>query len=422
MQWRLIYQSWKQDKARKHLAVMTVFLAAGLISTLLAISIGIGDKMSREMKSYGANIQIIPIGQALLPEVLTQHQSLADQSFIDSAQLVKIKDIFWRHNIMGFAPYFKATAQVDREQVTLVGTFFDQHLPLADEEEFHTGHQHISAFWQVDGQWPNDEKPEVLVGADLAAQKQWQIGQELDIVGQINQRVRITGILQNGQDEQHLVMPLRFAQDIAGYPNQVQSIEVSALTTPEDHLSEKARRDLESLDMQEYDRWFCTAYVSSIAYQLEQALQGVVVQPIWQIAASEGAVIEKIQMLLFVVTFAAFLSASMGIAALMRNTILDRYKEIGLMKSLGAHSWKISFLFYADSILSSLLGGLLGCVAGFFLSQWMVWYLFGSELTFAWIVVPCVLVLSMMIAICGTWFSVRRITHLNPVEILYGQK
>lgn len=422
MQWRLIYQSWKQEKARKHLAVMTVFLAAGLISTLLAVSIGIGDKMSREMKSYGANIQIMPIGQALLPEVLTEQQSLAQQSFIHTSQMVKIKDIFWRHHIMGFAPSLTAPAQVNEEQVTLVGTFFNQHLPLADEDDFHTGHRHISPFWQVEGKWPNDEKPEVLVGADLAQQKQWQIGQELEVTGQQRQIVRITGILQNGQDEQHIVMPLRWVQQIVGYPDQIQSIQVSALTTPEDHLSEKARRDLESLDMQEYDRWFCTAYVSSIAYQLEQALQGVVVQPIWQIAASEGAMIEKIQMLLFVVTFAALISASMGIAALMRNTILDRYKEIGLMKSLGAHTWKISFLFYADSILSSLLGGVLGCIAGFFLSQWMVWYLFGSELTFAWIVVPCVLVLSMMIAVSGTWFSVRRITHLNPVEILYGQK
>lgn len=48
---------------RKVLAIITVFLASSLISALLAVSIDIGDKMSRELKSYGANILIEPAGQ-----------------------------------------------------------------------------------------------------------------------------------------------------------------------------------------------------------------------------------------------------------------------------------------------------------------------------------------------------------------------
>ena len=39
---------------------------------------------------------------------------------------------------------------------------------------------------------------------------------------------------------------------------------------------------------EEYDLWYCTAYVSSIAHQLEEAISGAEVRPVWQVAASEG--------------------------------------------------------------------------------------------------------------------------------------
>ena len=53
---RMLFQSWRFSIKRKLLAVITIFLAAGLISALLAVSIDIGDKMAQELKSYGANI------------------------------------------------------------------------------------------------------------------------------------------------------------------------------------------------------------------------------------------------------------------------------------------------------------------------------------------------------------------------------
>jgi putative ABC transport system permease protein len=78
MLWRMLRQSWFRNLRRKSLAVLTVFLAAGLISALLAVSIDIGDKMARELKSYGANILIEPAGQAVLPAQRTAVGSGSD--------------------------------------------------------------------------------------------------------------------------------------------------------------------------------------------------------------------------------------------------------------------------------------------------------------------------------------------------------
>ena len=75
------------------------------------------------------------------------------------------------------------------------------------------------------------------------------------------------------------------------------------------------------------------------SHQLEEAISGAIVRPIWQVAASEGVVIGKIQLLLAVVTLAALIAAAMGdLPSLMSTGIIERSKEIGLMKALGGIS------------------------------------------------------------------------------------
>lgn len=123
MLWRMLRQSWGRNLRRKGLAIMTVFLASSLISALLAVSIDIGDKMSRELKSYGANILIEPAGQAALPALFSENSNpLSGQDFLDEAELPNIKDIFWRNNIVGFAPMLGGDVDVNGKEVRILGT------------------------------------------------------------------------------------------------------------------------------------------------------------------------------------------------------------------------------------------------------------------------------------------------------------
>ncbi|PWC18347.1 ABC transporter permease [Brenneria roseae subsp. roseae] len=429
MLWRMLRQSWRRNVRRKSLAVLTVFLAAGLISALLAVSIDIGDKMARELKSYGANILIEPAGQAALPALFGERSNPLDgQDFLDESELPNIKDIFWRNNIVGFAPLLSGDVEINGQPIAVLGTFFSQPVAVPDEEDYRTGQIAVSPYWQVAGVWPQEPiaegKPvDALAGKQLAQQNGWQTGDTLRLRGPKGEMtVHISGILSSGGDEEsRLVMPLAAVQSLLGLEGKVQAIRVSALTVPENELSRRARENLEALNAEEYDLWYCTAYVSSIAHQLEEAISGSVVRPIWQVAASEGVVIDKIQLLLAVVTFAALVAAAMGIASLMTSTIMERAREIGLMKALGARQWQIMLLFYLEAALSGLIGGMAGCVAGWGLAKAIGLMLFGVPLSFAWIVIPCVLVISMLIAVIGTWFPARRIAKLYPVEVLYGR-
>lgn len=426
----MLCQSWKHDRGRKGLAITTVFLASGLISALLAISLNIGDKMSMEMKSYGANIEISPQGQIELPDILnTQATTLDKKDLLAEKELPNIMDIFWRNNIIGFAPFVGGKINVQAtnsaNEVAIIGTFFDKQISVPDEPLYHTGNKIISTYWHIDGNWPDDEANHALVGKMLAKNQGWKVGDALQLEGKNGQliTINVTGILTNGSsDENALLVPLNIAQSLLGLEGRIQRVKVSALTVPENALSKKARDNLQSLDSDEYDIWYCTAFVSSISFQLEATMNGAIVKPLWQVAASEGIVIGKIQSLLFVVTFAALIAAAMGIASLMTNAILQRAKEIGLMKSLGAHNWQVYMLFYCESMLCGLLGGLLGCLAGWGLSKVMGYALFGSTIGFNWLIVPMVLVISIVITVIGTYFPARRIASLYPIEVLYGRK
>lgn len=430
---RMLFQSWKHGIKRKLLAVITIFLASGLVSALLAVSIDIGDKMAKELKSYGANILIEPASSAILPEMASINSSLATQDFIDEKELPNIKDIFWRNNIVGFAPQLSANVQANGKNISILGTFFDHQIAVPDEDDYHTGQKIISPYWKVTGEWVDDSQEQfgvpvpALLGEQLAKSTQWKIGDRVTIYYQDQESqnqldIEIKGIVSTGGNEENqLVLPLSAVQNLLNLEGKVQSIKVSALTVPENELSRKARANVDGLDAEEYDRWYCTAYVSSISHQLEEAISGAVVRPIWQVAASEGVVIEKIQLLLAVVTVAALIAAAMGIASLMTTNIIERSKEIGLMKALGAYQWQITLLFYCEAIISGILGGILGCLAGWGLAKFIGATLFGVPLDFAWIVVPCVLVLAIIIALVGTWFPAHRIAKLYPIEVLYGR-
>lgn len=418
---RMLNQSWRRSPRRKLLAVLTVFLAASLLSALMTLSIDIGDKMAREMKSYGANILIEPTEQAVLPSLFGEggDNPLAGQSTLDEKELANIPGIFWHNNIIGFAPLLTGEVDIATRKVRVIGTFFDRSFPVPDDPEYHTGQKIVSPYWQINGTWPDDTGMQALVGAQLARSSGWKQGTEVTINGDV---VTVTGILTTGGEEENtLVVPLALAQKWLNLPGKVQSVRVSALTVPENELSRKAIQNPDALDAATYDLWYCTAYVSSISHQLEEAVSGAVARPIWQVAASEGVVIGKIQWLLVMATFAALVAAAMGIAALMTSTLIERSREIGLMKALGAHNWQIGLLFYSEAILSSLLGGIAGCVVGWVIAQAIGRQLFGVPLDFSWITVPSVLLISVLIALIGTWFPARRIARLFPVEVLYGR-
>lgn len=435
---RMLRQSFFEGHRRKALAAVTVALAATLITTLFALSVDVGDKMAREMKSYGSNIRVTPKSEATSLVIGgIDYNPLKGRDYLNEADLAKIKDIFWRNNIVGLAPRLAVTVAATpvrdgaagggASDIPLVGTYFDHGVPLPDDPAWRTGVRTINPFWQVEGRWPDDAaSSEVLVGQDLARTLGLVPGDRLHLEDPArpaaDRTVEVTGILATGSaDDQAIVAPLGLVQQMTGLSGRLQSVDVSALTVAENDLSRRASRGVETLSTEEYDVWYCTAYVSSIAHQIEEAVASATARPIWQVASGEGAVIGRIQMLLLVVSLAAVAAAAMAVAALTTTTVTERAREIGLMKALGATTGQVYLLFIGEAVIVGLIGGALGLAAGFFVAQAIGWSVFGVGVEVQPITVPVVLVISVVIVLAGSVFPSRAIAALLPVEVLHGR-
>lgn len=426
----MVKQSFMRGRRRKVLAVATIILASSLITALMNLSIGVGDKMAKEMKSYGANITIVPNSENISLDIDgVDFNPLKGRVFLDEKDLPRIMDIFWHNNIVGFSPFLKVAVEAAGADgsVSLLGTRFDLPLSLSEDEEFRIGVKAINPFWQVRGRWPDDADPSgVLAGAALARRLHLDVGSRLALRMPGRARpltVAVRGILQTGgPEESFLVAPLPLVQGLAALPGKIQSVSVSALTVPEDRLSRRTRGGSDALDALEYDLWYCTAYVSAIAHQIEEVIPNSSVRPIWQVAASEGTVINKLQLLMLVVTVAVFIASGLGISSLMITTIRERSREIGLMKALGASEAEVQFLFLAESVIVGGIGGLLGCAAGGVLSQVIGLSIFGSTVGFHFIAVPVSVLVSVLIAFAGSLMPARLISRLHPAEVLHGRR
>lgn len=434
MMFRMLWRSFFEGRRRKILAAATVALAATLITTLFALSVDVGDKMAREMTSYGSNIRVTPRADAV-PLLIggVDFNPLKGRDYLNESDLPKIKDIFWRNNVVGLAPRLTASAVLEaqgtRVRAPLIGTYFDHPLPLPDDAQYRTGVRGINRFWQVSGDWPQDgDAPQVLLGRQLAERLHTGPGDVLhltdaDKTGTAARALTVTGILTTGGEEDGAVIaPLAFVQAMTGLAGRVQAVDVSALTVPENELSRKARRGPEALSSEEYDLWYCTAYVSSISHQIEEAVADASARPIWQVAAGEGAVIDRIQMLLLVVSAAAIAAAAMCVSALMNTTVMERAKEIGLMKALGAAPWEIHLLFIGEAVIVGLIGGAVGLLAGYGVAQAVGWSVFQSSVEVRPITIPVVLALSVITVLVGSILPSRAIAALLPVEVLHGRR
>src|ERR1700757_1650187 len=365
---RLVYESFRRQKRRKLLAGAAIALGVTVATAMIAVATDIGDKINRELRTIGANLLVTPQEDTLDVEIGGVNlKPPSDGTFLHEADLPKIKGTFWRHNIVGFSPMlpvtvFLATNGATKE-ITLLGTYFSKQLAFG-REEFVTGVRITHPWWKVQGAWPSDDSSDILLGAELAAKLGQHPGGTLELAGQTR---HIAGILSTGGiEDREIVAPIALAQQILGKPGAVRRIYVSALTKPEDAL---ARRNPKTMNTEMFDRWYCSPYVQSIAYQLQEAIPHSHAEQIRQVAQNEGVVLGRIKGLMLLITFAALLASALAVSAAMATAIFERRVEIGLMKALGAGNFAVSAIFFAEALLLALIGGILGFTGGALLAR-----------------------------------------------------
>ncbi len=437
---RLVADSFSRRPRHKLLTGAALALGMAVATAALSVSLDVGDRLAREFRSLGANLVVTPQADSLPLEIGgVDYRPVNAGAYLPESDLVKLKTIFWRNNIVGFAPILEIPITVGNPSsvpeissyipttvVRLIGTWAQHSVVVPDGSTYVTGIDKTNPWWHVDGQWFSEDGAECVVGRKLAERLRLSTGGELIVFNAIKKNalasslhLKVVGVLTTGGDEEEeIVAPLSIAQKLSDKHEEYRRLYVSALTKPEDEFG---RRDPSTLAPADYDRWYCTPYISSIALQIKQVLPGADVRVIRRVAEGEGAILTRVRTLLWLVTFASLLAAALAVGASSAASVIERRSEIGLMKALGAGSGTVGVLLAAEQLLLALAGGGLGYALGILLARLVGQKIFGAAPEFSFVVLAVIIGLAAIVTLLGSAIPLRRASRYEPAPILRGE-
>ncbi len=439
---RLVGHSFLRRKRRKAVLLAAVALGTSAAAALADIALDVGDKLSRELNSFGANLVVLPAGGGA-PVVVGGEDvaALRLPAYLDAAGLPAVRENFWKNNILGYAPVLDVPARLarggpaagDGRAVLLRGTWMERQVPGADPPLV-TGVRSLNPYWGIEGKWPAEAGDagagasdpaapfEAVAGSGLAASLGLRPGHRLGIVVAGRPAVLlITGILRaGGEEDDAILLPIETAWRLSGLGGRVSRVFVRALTTPESAVYDRLGASPRELPPAEFERWTCTPFPSSIAYELERALPGSEARVIHRVADSEGSILRRISVLMAVIAILAAFGSALAVTSALSTSVLERRSEIGLLKAMGAGNPRVVGLFLAEAALYGVAGGLLGAGAGALMARFISSSVFGSPVVIRPLAWPLAIAFALLIPVAGFIVPARRILKFRPAEVLRG--
>ena len=413
MWFKLILNSFKRDTRRKAVGISAVALATCLATFLLNWSLNLGDKIQKDLRAYGANILITPQGESL--PLVSENADLGyinTNQFLDYREIRKLSGIFWTNQILAYAPMLSQQVQIRNHLVTIQGTEFG-------EREARSAFQKAAPYISIRGKWPvsNDE---VVVGEKLAERDGIKLNQLITIDSNGNRSdFRVSGIAQSGGVEDHEIFAhLGRVQELTGHPNEFKQLLVSAIVSPQDALYYRFHRNPRSLNPEEFERYSCRPYVTSVAGDISKIFTGSEARVVLQITQTEEKISKKVNWLMILVTLAALIASSLTMTSTTTAMILERRKELALMKAIGSRSGFLILYLLAEIAILGILGSLLGYALGSALSVGLSKSFFQATFELKLVVLPLVGLIGLLIILLGSLFPLRQAIALQPARAL----
>ncbi|MDD5503521.1 MAG: ABC transporter permease [Candidatus Thermoplasmatota archaeon] len=395
---RILFRSMAKHKGRVALAVVSIIVGVSIASALVSVSSGIEEKIAAEFKAYGANILIVPKSETLQVQIGSiNYGSVTEQKYINESDLSALsslgtttyegKIVNVTDRILGYAPYFYTVVGIKGQNAVFVGTNFSSV-------------RRISPWWSVNGTWANGDS-DAMIGRVVSEKLGLSIGDSFtvyhnDTKQEHSRSFTVSGIVSTGSSEDEQVFAnLGVAQAIAGKPGSISVVQVSAncLKCPIEVITER----------------------------MQEKLPYAEVRSVKQIAAAEMLLLGKIQSLLVLIAAIGLAASVMGVMSTMTASVLERIKEIGIMKAVGASRKDVTMLIGAEALIVGAVGGMLGYVAGAVLASFIGQQVFGTTIPLNLIAIPISGGVAILVAIIASIIPIRRAVNIQPAIVLRGE-
>jgi putative ABC transport system permease protein len=274
---------------------------------------------------------------------------------------------------------------VEGEPVVVAGTDFRRAGPLTN-------------YWRVDGSRAAGPG-ECLVGANVAAHFRLKLGQKLELEGV---PCTIRGVVSSGgAEDAQVIVPFDIAAHLAGFPEGDKA--AASLV--------QVRADGERL--------------ASVQAALAKQLPGADVRLLHAVAETEANVVLKIRSTLFLLTALILAITTLCVSTNFSALVLERSKEIGILKAIGAAEKKIAALFLSESLILGVGSAAAGYGVGLFVAWWIGRQIF-PESAAAGIGVDYGVFLpvtgvTLAMATAATLAAAARIWRIKPAVTLRGE-
>jgi len=368
----MLFKSLKVRKNRVAITFFSIMIGAAIITALSSVYFDISAKMSRELRTYGANFFIGP-------KVTSGSRSIDSRTIEEAIRTIP------QDKLIGVSPYLYGVVRLDLGNAVIAGVDF-------------SGLRKLSPYWQVEGKWiaVDFDVDSCMIGKTLAKTMELKLGDSVNVIKNetgFQKRLIVKGIVETGQaEDEQLFVNLSLAGKILGQEDAVNHAMLSVVT--------------EGLD------------IDGVARQLESRFNGIDAKPIRKVSYSEGRILDKIKGLMAIIAIIILSVTTLCAMTTLIAVVSERTREIGLMKAIGADDRSIVLQFLAETLIIGLAGVAAGLAAGFVLAQLLGQAVFGSFISFRLAVLPMTLVPSLCAALLAAALPVRMAVRIVPAQVL----
>ena len=373
-------------KTRTTVTVVGVAVAIAALFSLLAFERGYERGMHRELERLGAHILVVPKGCPY-----------------DSASIA-LHGASWPCYLKeSYLKTIKVAAGVETAAPLLMNAVYDSSGGQATYLGADPSLLRIKRSWHIQGSFPT-ATGDCLVGSGVAAKRGLRVGHEFCLPG-LTPVVcgRVSGIIgeTQGADDTFIYIPMKDAQRLFNRPAQLTHILVR-LKDPT--AMESAVADLRG----------CGAGMD------------MNVVPMAHLFRTIQSLINSTRLLLGCIALVALLIAGAGVSNTILMSVVERTREIGVLRAVGASRGSIFFLTWLETVLVCAAGGaagiLLAGASSTGVEQWL-----RERLPFApsgtlvqfepAIILGCLMAAIVLGTIAGL-IPAWRAAHLSPIEAM----